>query len=70
MCYQVWLKQSIMTTPAVCHDKLVNPQLAAGLGSPYDDELYEEVRCLYPVVDILNMKYVLTVKIVDTILCM
>ena len=49
MCYQVWLKQSIMTTPAVCHDKLVNQQLAAGLGSPHDDELYEEVRCLYPV---------------------
>ena len=49
MCYQVWLKQSIMTNPAVCHDKLVNQQLAAGLGPPNDDELYEKVRCLYPV---------------------
>ena len=27
-----------MTNPAVCHDKVVNQQLAACSGSPHDDE--------------------------------
>ena len=38
MCYLIWLKQSIVTNPAVCHDKAVNQQFAACSGSPHDDE--------------------------------
>ena len=37
MRYQIWLKQSIVTHPAVCHDKVVNQQFAACSGSPHDD---------------------------------
>ena len=31
-------KQSTVTNPAVCHDKVVNQQFAACSGSPHDDE--------------------------------
>ena len=37
MHYQIWLKQSTVTHPAVCHDKVVNQQFAACSGSPHDD---------------------------------
>ena len=37
MRYQIWLKQSIVTCPAVCHDEVVNQQFAACSGSPHDD---------------------------------
>ena len=36
--YAFWLKQSTVTHPAVCHDKVVNQQFAACSGSPHDDE--------------------------------
>ena len=35
--YALWLKQSTVTHPAVCHDKVVNQQFAACSGSPHDD---------------------------------
>ena len=38
MRYLIWLKQSTVTNPAVCHDKVVNQQFAACSGSPHDDE--------------------------------
>ena len=31
-------KQSTVTNPAVCHDKVVNQQFVACSGSPHDDE--------------------------------
>ena len=38
MRFQIWLKQSTVTHPAVCHDKVVNQQFAASSGSPHDDD--------------------------------
>ena len=38
MRYQIWLKQSTVTHPAVWHDKVVNQQFAACSGSPHDDD--------------------------------
>ena len=39
MHYQIWLKQSTVTHPAVCHDQVVNqqPVFAACSGLPHDD---------------------------------
>ena len=36
--YAFWLKQSTVTSPAVCHDKVVNQRFVACSGSPHDDE--------------------------------
>ena len=37
MRYQIWPKQSTVTHLAVCHDQVVNQQLAPCSGSPHDD---------------------------------
>ena len=37
MRYQIWLKQSKVTHPVVCHDQVVNQQFVPCSGSPNDD---------------------------------
>ena len=44
MRYQIWLKQSTVTHPAVCHDKVVNQQFAACSGLPHDDNHLTSIR--------------------------
>ena len=50
MCYYIWLKQSTVTNPAVCHDKVVNQQFAACSGSPCDVPVFTKwvMSFLYP----------------------
>ena len=38
------LKQSTVTHPAVCYDKVVNQQFAACSGSPHDDNHLTSIR--------------------------
>ena len=40
---QIWLKQSTVTHPAVCHDEVVIQQFASCSGSPDDDNYFTSV---------------------------